>query len=418
MRPNVQPLVLITVIFLCTFFDATAQKNFQKGYVVTTNGDTLSGLINYRNWEKNPKKVEFTNTLTNVTSSYGLNDIEYFEIVNADAYKKAVVIKDLSPVKADDLDKIPAITTVADTVFLRVLIKSEKLNLYELVDMRPHYFIQQPHGELSELIYRVVPDKSQPGQYYYLYSFRDQLKAFSGNEGRLLKEIDKAQYKGKDLVMVVQKINNENTTVAAGKSSAGFNIITGAGISYNTLDFGGNRDELNSLNFDPATGFSVSAGLDFYSERNLKKLVFRLEFSYSSVKYYGEGMDKDFYGKDELNEYTIKQNNITPEIAILYNFLRFSKNSRLYAGAGIAFNITGYSANTFTTTNIETDKTSIKEDYLDFEKFWATPQVYIGSVINDKIELGLNVKAMGTFGNFSGISMKNNSFAFKVKYHF
>ncbi|HAZ26176.1 MAG TPA: hypothetical protein DCY95_17695, partial [Algoriphagus sp.] len=50
-----------TFCFILFFQSGFAQTNFTTGEVVTLSGDRISGEIDYRIWEKNPKKIDFRN---------------------------------------------------------------------------------------------------------------------------------------------------------------------------------------------------------------------------------------------------------------------------------------------------------------------------------------------------------------------
>src|ERR1700712_5017910 len=49
---------LIAILLPFTIF---AQSNYRPGYVIQSNGDTLKGYINYREWDQSPKSIEFKN---------------------------------------------------------------------------------------------------------------------------------------------------------------------------------------------------------------------------------------------------------------------------------------------------------------------------------------------------------------------
>jgi len=40
-----------------------SQENFTTGYVIKLNGDSISGYVDYRNWEINPTKIIFKDKL-------------------------------------------------------------------------------------------------------------------------------------------------------------------------------------------------------------------------------------------------------------------------------------------------------------------------------------------------------------------
>src|SRR5437588_1907278 len=48
-----------TILFTVLSSAVLAQSNYHEGYVVKNNGDTLKGYIDYREWENNPKSINF-----------------------------------------------------------------------------------------------------------------------------------------------------------------------------------------------------------------------------------------------------------------------------------------------------------------------------------------------------------------------
>jgi hypothetical protein len=51
---------LLSILLLVALPTAIfAQTNFHQGYVVKTNGDTVKGYIDYREWGQNPLSIDF-----------------------------------------------------------------------------------------------------------------------------------------------------------------------------------------------------------------------------------------------------------------------------------------------------------------------------------------------------------------------
>jgi hypothetical protein len=79
------PATLLLFICLVVSKITDAQKNYQPGYVVTLGNDTLTGLINYKNWEKNPKSITFKSDANAIAQIFNVNQLEYFEVNKKDA---------------------------------------------------------------------------------------------------------------------------------------------------------------------------------------------------------------------------------------------------------------------------------------------------------------------------------------------
>ena len=112
-------LALFTLTIICnTLF---AQQNFQSGSVVTLSGETLTGEIDYKNWERSPETIRFRKDASAAAVNYGVNDIASFTVSN-EVYKRGVVEvigREEVTTKLRFEDEYPSKT---DTVFLRTIV--------------------------------------------------------------------------------------------------------------------------------------------------------------------------------------------------------------------------------------------------------------------------------------------------------
>jgi hypothetical protein len=68
-----------------------AQSNYKPGYVVTLKGDTLTGLIDYREWNNNPKNIRFKNSHDNVPVNYSTGDSHAFAVTGREYFERFVL---------------------------------------------------------------------------------------------------------------------------------------------------------------------------------------------------------------------------------------------------------------------------------------------------------------------------------------
>jgi hypothetical protein len=154
-------IALICLLGLC--LQVTAQKNYQKGHVVLTNGDTLKGWIDYRNWHVNPTSIRFKqDSLADNPHQFTTADISFFQVAG-DKYVKAFITKDMLPVDIGHLVPDSTVNQQTDTAFLRMLVEGPVLNLYEVYDFKPHYYIQDSTKSYHELTYKCTMGEL-PGQ--------------------------------------------------------------------------------------------------------------------------------------------------------------------------------------------------------------------------------------------------------------
>jgi hypothetical protein len=199
--------LLFISAFLCLGSTVFAQKNYQKAWLVLNDGDSLHGLVDYRNWERNPETISFKSSENAEVKNYTVKDLQAFNIPGEDHYLRAIVTKDMLPVQLNTLEFEGTQKMVADTVFLRSVIQGDKVSLYELIDEKAHYFIQQPGGPFEELIYRIYLSRSDRTLSITREIYKDQLKRFAIENTSLRNRIDRSAYDENDLASVVRKLN-------------------------------------------------------------------------------------------------------------------------------------------------------------------------------------------------------------------
>lgn len=122
-----------------------AQSNYNPGYVVNTNGDTLKGYINYREWYKTPKSIEFKTNLNDESPViFNASNSNGFQI---NGFEKYVTYSGLLSMNKID---VAALTYHADTVrkpgrvFLKELVTGKYITLYfQSDDTKIRYFYKR-----------------------------------------------------------------------------------------------------------------------------------------------------------------------------------------------------------------------------------------------------------------------------------
>jgi len=411
---TVIPIIALIVIYSQPIY---AQSNFQKGFVVA-KGDTTHGLIDYRQWEKNPSSISFQSAAApgNVVE-FNTNDISYFEVNGADGYERAVVKKDMRPVHLKDLTENGDDLFEVDTVFLRLLVKG-KMSLYQLTDGKNHFYISNDDNKFEELIYKVYLNKGvisrRPVYIDQLSRFVDRFK----DKGNLLPLIQAANYKEADLIKVVTKLNSHiagEVVYTAIKLKNPPSFFVGIGAAYSSLKFKGD-DKAAGLDYNKSVKPLISAGIDMSILRNLQNLVFRAELSYFSMQFDGSGTVSNNSFTKRAN-YKLKVNTVSPGVSVLYNLLNSRKN-KIYFGVGVAGNISSYPENIYSDVPESIGQPYEKSPYFSLEKFWLSTHAKAGWILNEKIELAATTKLDGAFSNFTASSVTASMSSLSINYHF
>lgn len=415
-------IALICLLGLC--LQATAQKNYQSGQVVLTNGDTLKGWIDYRNWHVNPTSIRFKqDSLTDNTRQFTITDISFFQVAG-DKYLKAIITKDMLPVDIGHLEPDTAENLQTDTAFLRVLVEGPVLNLYEVYDFKPHYYIQDSTKSYRELTYRCTWDEVPTRMKISTY-FRDELMAYLIHrpqyDTKLAHRINNISYTDKEIGKVVAALNGvtvQSVPYIANNGKKSLSFYAGAGAVYSTMKFSGGDAYLNGMDFGWNTGPAIMAGIELSSERNFRELSFRFEFAYSSIGYKADNLvTKSGAGTDTVH-YEVKQRNFTPSLTVLYHLVRKEK-FRFYLGAQFGVNISSYPTNDFTARHQFTPYPSHSSNYLSFNKVWPAINFKTGAIINRRWDIGITGSIWSSSSiNTSDMHNKVKQYALWLGYHF
>ncbi len=144
---------------------ATAQENYQDGYVVFSGKDTVKGRIDFREWTINPNQIAFEDARSGKKTQYSPNDLSAFA-VSGDVYRTYLV--KIFPYARDASQVTDEYATAAphdSTVFLR-LVTGGKLNLYSYFDASNinYFFVQRPGTVPEQLQIRTSATTDNNGQ--------------------------------------------------------------------------------------------------------------------------------------------------------------------------------------------------------------------------------------------------------------
>jgi len=415
---------LLLLLFLATAsIFIYGQKNFKPGFIIKPGNDTVRGEIDYKKWELNPTKIIFRTAEGTKEEAYTKYEIEGFGVNGFDRYIRTIVMMDMNPVAVNDLVPNQTNVTVTDTAFLRVLVAGNRLNLYEFVNFKPHYFIQPAGGKAEELVYKISVDATS-GKLITNNGFRTQLKNLlttAGVSPDQLKKVNSLEYELKDLVKFTSSVNEPSgvyVPLDMKKSKGSIQVFAGAGVVSGTLGFEGPNEELNSLVFDPTVSFLMAGGVDIFSARNMQKFFLRAELTVRKFGTDGKGTS-GINGTTTLrnNEFSMEQVNITPAVSLNYSFVN-TGTVKLFAGVGMGFNFSSYPKQSYVSTNALTGAVSKKDDFPVLRENWVSIFARIGVVISKKIELGLNRQMGGSFISYVNISETYDPVSLHLYYRF
>lgn len=318
-----------------SFQTAFSQANNIPGFVIKNGNDTLFGLVDYRNWEKNPDQIRFKINKEDDPVSLGPLDIVEFSVAD-EIYVSGIVEVEISPIVTDKLDQNPELSLEVDTTFLQTIIRGEK-SLYhnKSADGKSNFYIQQDNG-FELLVYkkylsnlngtRIINENNK---------YRNQLVLYFRDCPTLRLKMEGASYNQKSLIKLFQNYYEcTPQEMDFQKETDGIKVEIGAlgGVSITTLNFLGPTLLYNyqvNTEFKPSLNPTFGMFVDFILPRNQGKWSIYNELQFTTYRF--EGKFEDIESEDiqtiittELSYPYLKLNNLIRfkfPIGSLYIFL-------------------------------------------------------------------------------------------------
>lgn len=322
---------------------------FERGYVVTTAGDTLRGELENRFWQGPPDGVTFRTAPDAPARLFPRTRVRAFRLEGGRYFRAEVLPLDRNAqTNVANLPTRLVITQRPDSLLAEVLVNGPVPLLRAVVDDVTHYFVQRPGQPFLELVERrYLLDTNGHQRIVNANNYRSQLTVYFGDCPAAVAAAGTASFSAKGLAAVVQAFSGQCTAARrAGEDLTvparphrpfAFNGGLLAGAVYNISQFdsqtaGEERPLLNNLDLDgrlhPFGGayFDVllpgrrwalhgEAALSTFGRRG----TFPLANGAGSYTWYGTKIDTRLGAR-----YMLKQ----------------TLQRELFAGAGLNFNVT------------------------------------------------------------------------------
>lgn len=243
-----------------------AQENYLPSLVVVSEGDTLNGYIDYKNWEKNPTFISFKKSLSGSQKIYNPKEILEFRVKD-EIYISAIVETELTSSKISEIENATKLKLKIDTAFLQTIFSSNKSLYYNNNKLGVDNFYIEQDGKFELLIYKkyrkTQSDKRVVGENK---KYIGQLLLYFNDCKSIQSKINSSRYtlkSLKDLFESYYKCTSAETSFE--KKSEGFLFEAGVlgGATISTLDFNSSQYFKHITIPDYAPSIKVSAGLFF-----------------------------------------------------------------------------------------------------------------------------------------------------------
>jgi len=309
-------IILILVVSIISLQNSYCQKNFSPGFIVTTKGDTIQGLIDYPDKKYNPSEINFKERNTGEVKVYNPQTIKQLSVKNT-VYVSAIIEREISSAALTQLqDEQNDFELVRDTVFLNVEFVGDK-SLFSFVSDKGNTNFYIKNNDVYELLkYKkyltkidgkegIVESKVYLGQLILYLSENTSIQSQIKNTEYTRKGLRKLFEKYYDLTKSNPEFKRKKDKVVYEKG-----ILVGASLS--TLAIGSNQlDEVDSeFKFKQKQDFSIGFFYDILLPYNHGRWSINNELVLGQYKLEAEYNDSENFVYGEATHTYLQMNNL------------------------------------------------------------------------------------------------------------
>jgi hypothetical protein len=385
--------LFLLISFLYTV-NLSAQLEILEGYIISREGDTIRGYIDYNHWTSTPAEISFRKLMNRPGTQYSPADIKGFA-VKGEIYKSAVV--DIAAIPGSATPGLSELKTVRDTVFLQaVILGPRSLWMYSDRSHKESFYID-PDGKIQWLVYQEY-SQGINGQFILTENskFRGQLTAYLEDWPDIQSKVKGIKYNSKvlyKLFLDYYAFKGSGSTFSSRfyrtfydpgnqKDRIGIQFGPIAGISHTRFLPGGVfNDYIQSTDFTSSTNMTGGLFADFSFAKTHNRLSVYNELYYSS--YYVTGYYSLYLNSQNFSNYSSEIGISTVRLSHMLRYQYPVGKFFVFGNLGISYPVYRISENNF----------------VRIEKAYNSPvkitegQVYDTGKLSDKaVNLGLGVK--------------------------
>lgn len=277
---------VFSVLILVIGFNGYAQISFEKAYFISNSDERKEGLIRNVDWNNNPTQFSFKSAENAEEVTITLESAKEFGIYDKSKYVRRHVDMDRSgrTLKALSEEKKPVFQK--EQHYLKVLVEG-KASLYEYTDGNIlRFFFNTGDSPVEQLVYKKY--RSSKTEIAENERFKQQLWNALNCEGITKNEVEKTNYRSKDLIDLFVEYN-----ACVGSDYVNFENKQKQNLFHLTLRPGINstsatvyNSQTNTLNadFDNSINFRVGIEAEYIMPFNKNKWSVIVEPTYQYFK--------------------------------------------------------------------------------------------------------------------------------------
>jgi hypothetical protein len=197
----------LLLFFIAVFQFSIAQVEYEKGYVVENNGDTIQCFIKNFDWAKPPNEIEIKKLESDKSNIKTIMEIQSFEIYNSSKYIRKTIMIDKSMNDSIRITTEKNPIWINSTLFVQVLIEGEA-NLYSISNKDEEYFYYSFNNDsIHPLICKKYYTNQEKNVIATNNLFRSQLWNNIKYDGLEIKTLQAIDYNKESLIKYFKKYN-------------------------------------------------------------------------------------------------------------------------------------------------------------------------------------------------------------------
>jgi hypothetical protein len=371
-----------------------AQSNFKAGVIVNLKGDTVRGLINYKEWLQNPTTIAFRSEATGDAKELGTEDIQFFRIDGYVYYRKYQVNISLNNTDVQQLSTVPDTSTKTATVFLKIIQSGKNVTLFSYTDelKTRFYILDNTESQPQELKYLLYLNSDNTESIVTRKIYQGQLSAIAASAHlNISSMIANARYVEPDLSAIVSKINGGANAIVTQNAERAFRFYAGLSGASSTLTFSSTSSNPLITGSSSAFVSQIAVGFDGFLNPNVGKVAIRAELSVSTASYSITDESTNSVGTVTKTSSQLKQFDIGLSPTLIYNVYN-TKPLSVYISAGLKANIAVYPTNSYSVEingNVANTGTSQNANVnsIDMESFYVSVPLQVGIILNKQVNI-------------------------------
>lgn len=433
-----QKSLLVLLFFFISFISiqsAVGQKNFQPGYVLTLDGDTVRGQIDYRNWKINPDQIDFIDSNNNERSFSPIEILE-FRVAN-ERYLSGIVEFETSStvLNFNEMSHSGQFELATDTVFLQALFGGNKPLYFLYNNQQREYFYIVNNNKLELLNYKKYLRKSpsaDPDAPLAAHNsavaennrFRAQLTAYLADCPAVHSKVTSMGYGQKSMYRVFesyQKCVNPEESFQKKREKIETKIGVLAGITMTSINFSGHEaaySELIESDFGSSIDFTGGVSFEFVFPRSGRRWSIPNELIYTSYSVEADHSDIT----DPVHLFTLSHIELAYSYIKLNNLIRYSipiGNIHAFINVGLSNGFAISETNTMSQTIQAYSSTRNTEDEaIEFTRKYEQGLIAGLGVRANKLSFETRYEGTGGMSEAVNLSSKVKRFYFILGYRF